>query len=40
MLKAPAILVLDEATSALDTETEREVQKSLMDLVSRAISVQ
>ncbi len=32
MLKAPAILVLDEATSALDTETEREVQRSLVDL--------
>lgn len=33
-LKSPAILVLDEATSALDTETEREIQRALADLVS------
>lgn len=32
-LKSPAILVLDEATSALDTETEREIQRALADLV-------
>ncbi|AWK88408.1 ABC transporter ATP-binding protein [Azospirillum thermophilum] len=31
-LKNPPILILDEATSALDTETEREIQKSLMEL--------
>lgn len=30
MLKAPAIILLDEATSALDTETERNIQSSLM----------
>ncbi|QCN99620.1 ABC transporter ATP-binding protein (plasmid) [Azospirillum argentinense] len=31
-LKNPPILILDEATSALDTPTEREIQKSLMEL--------
>lgn len=31
-LKNPPILILDEATSALDTETERFIQKSLMEL--------
>jgi len=31
-LKNPPILILDEATSALDTETERYIQKSLMEL--------
>ncbi|KAA0683792.1 ABC transporter ATP-binding protein [Azospirillum brasilense] len=31
-LKNPPILILDEATSALDTRTEREIQKSLMEL--------
>ena len=31
-LKNPPILILDEATSALDTQTEREIQKSLMEL--------
>lgn len=31
-LKDPPILILDEATSALDTETEREIQASLLDL--------
>ncbi len=30
LLKAPAIILLDEATSALDTETERNIQSSLM----------
>jgi ATP-binding cassette, subfamily B, bacterial MsbA len=32
--KDPSILILDEATSALDSETEREVQRSLDDLMS------
>lgn len=31
-LKDPPILILDEATSALDTETEREIQQSLLAL--------
>ena len=31
-LKNPPILILDEATSALDTQTERIIQKSLVEL--------
>jgi ATP-binding cassette, subfamily B, bacterial len=31
-LKDPAILIFDEATSALDNESERAVQRSLLDL--------
>ena len=30
LLKSPAVILLDEATSALDTETERNIQGSLM----------
>jgi subfamily B ATP-binding cassette protein MsbA len=33
MLKNPPILILDEATSQLDTESEREVQKALENLM-------
>lgn len=33
LLKNPPILILDEATSALDTESEREVQKALDNLM-------
>ena len=32
LLKNPAILILDEATSALDTQTERDIQDSLLDM--------
>ena len=32
ILKAPAIILLDEATSALDTETERNIQSSLLSV--------
>ncbi|WVQ73800.1 hypothetical protein IAR50_003381 [Cryptococcus sp. DSM 104548] len=38
-LKNPRILVLDEATSALDTETEREIQKSLVKLAEGRTSL-
>ena len=30
MRKNPPILILDEATSALDTQTERDIQESLL----------
>lgn len=33
LLIDPAILILDEATSAVDTETEREIQRALDNLV-------
>jgi ABC-type multidrug transport system fused ATPase/permease subunit len=32
LLKDPPILLLDEATSALDTETEHEIQESLIQM--------
>ena len=32
LLKNPPILLLDEATSALDTETEHEIQESLIQM--------
>ena len=32
MLKNPRILILDEATSALDTQTERDIQDSLVEM--------
>ena len=32
LLKNPPILLLDEATSALDTETEHEIQESLITM--------
>jgi len=33
LLIDPAILILDEATSSVDTETEREIQRALDNLV-------
>ncbi|MFO5192882.1 multidrug ABC transporter permease, partial [Salmonella enterica subsp. enterica serovar 1,4,[5],12:i:-] len=33
LLIDPAILILDEATSAADTETEKEIQRALDNLV-------
>ncbi len=35
MLKDAPILILDEATSALDTESERQIQAALYDLMER-----
>ena len=32
ILKSPAIILLDEATSALDTQTERNIQRALMEV--------
>ncbi len=32
LLKNPPILLLDEATSALDTQTERDIQDSLLEM--------
>ena len=32
ILKSPTVILLDEATSALDTETERNIQSSLMQV--------
>jgi ATP-binding cassette subfamily B protein len=32
LLKNPPILLLDEATSALDTQTEHEIQESLIQM--------
>ena len=34
LLIDPRILILDEATSAVDTETEKEIQKALDNLVA------
>lgn len=36
ILREPAVLLLDEATSALDTESEREVQAALDNLMLKA----
>ena len=33
LMTNPRLLILDEATSALDTESEREVQKALENLM-------
>lgn len=39
LLKDPAILILDEATSALDSESERQVQLALEELMRNRTSI-
>ncbi|MFC3198342.1 ABC transporter ATP-binding protein [Parapedobacter deserti] len=39
LLKDPAILILDEATSSLDSESERQVQQALEELMKNRTSV-
>jgi ATP-binding cassette, subfamily B, bacterial MsbA len=39
VLRNPPILILDEATSALDTESERQVQEALVNLMKNRTSV-
>ena len=39
ILKDAPILILDEATSALDTESEREVQKALENLMKNRTTI-
>jgi len=39
LLKDPAILILDEATSALDSESERQVQLALEELMKNRTSI-
>jgi len=39
LLKDAPILILDEATSALDTESEREVQKALENLMQNRTTI-
>eukprot|EP00418_Pyrodinium_bahamense_P094745 CAMPEP_0179025480 /NCGR_PEP_ID=MMETSP0796-20121207/8008_1 /TAXON_ID=73915 /ORGANISM="Pyrodinium bahamense, Strain pbaha01" /LENGTH=1260 /DNA_ID=CAMNT_0020721505 /DNA_START=45 /DNA_END=3825 /DNA_ORIENTATION=- len=36
LLRRPKLLLLDEATSALDNETEREIQRTLDDVITEA----
>lgn len=35
LVRKPKVLVLDEATSALDSESERQVQKALDNLIAQ-----
>ena len=39
VLKNPPIMILDEATSSLDTESEKEVQKALFELMKNRTSL-
>lgn len=39
ILKAPDIVLLDEATSALDTNTERNIQRALAEVVTNKTSI-
>ncbi|MBK1440910.1 ATP-binding cassette domain-containing protein [Parapedobacter sp. ISTM3] len=39
LLKDPAILILDEATSSLDSESERQVQQALEELMKNRTSI-
>ncbi|XP_026785121.3 ATP-binding cassette sub-family B member 6 [Pangasianodon hypophthalmus] len=39
ILKAPQIILLDEATSALDTQTERNIQASLMKVCANRTTI-
>lgn len=39
LAKSPQLIILDEATSALDQNSEREVQKTIANLVKENIAV-
>lgn len=39
LVRNPEILILDEATSSIDTETEKEVQKALLEILKGRTSI-